>query len=95
MKPSLKNRIEKYFLTHPDEWIHGEDITRKAQDAGCEGETGRRRLRDLLEEGKIITESRKGVRTRSNWYKLNKEKYQVQVYRVPQNNLEIRQMKLV
>lgn len=68
MKPSLKNRILTWLRKHP-EWHHGEEITKLSQAAGYEGETGRRRLRDLLEEGLVMTESRKGQRATSNWYK--------------------------
>lgn len=72
MKTSLKQRILIWLRKHP-EWHHGEEITKLAQTAGYEGETGRRRLRDLLEEGLVITESRKGPRSTSNWYKVAHE----------------------
>lgn len=65
-QPSLKNRIYNYLKRQYPVYIHGESITKLAQQAGYEGETGRRRLRDLLEEGLVETESRKGPKVTSN-----------------------------
>lgn len=84
----LKNRIERYLKNHPDIWFHGEDITKLAQSVGYEGESGRRCLRKLVEDKIAITESRKGKRTRSNWYKLNTEIKRV-VYNIPAINKQI------
>ncbi len=66
---SLKDRIYQYLLKH-HQWFHGEDIVKLCQKAGYEAETGRRRLRELVEAGKVETEPRKGKRTTSNWYRI-------------------------
>jgi len=65
---SLIKSIESYMRMHR-RWLHGEEITKYAQSLGYEGETGRRRLRNLVEAEIVETESRKGKRTRSNWYR--------------------------
>ena len=71
MKPdSLKNRIVNFFFKHPD-WINGGEIERLAMTAGYKGSTAARLLRRLVEDGKLVSEIRKGTRISSAWYKLN------------------------
>lgn len=67
-KTSLKKQIEDY-MRRERKWIHGEMITKYSQSLGYEGETGRRRLRDLVQMGKAQTQGRKGKSVRSNWYR--------------------------
>lgn len=67
-KQSLVERI-RLFLKEKGTWIHGEEITKYGQSLGYEGETARRRLRDLLEEGVVETKAERGLRAKSNWYR--------------------------
>lgn len=67
-KKPLKKELEIY-LRRAGRWMHGEYITKFSQSLGYEGETGRRRLRELVQEGKAETQGRKGKRVKSNWYR--------------------------
>lgn len=68
MKTSLIKSIESYLRMH-HRYVHGEELTKYGQSLGYEGETARRRVRDLMRQGKVETQSRRGKRVRSNWYR--------------------------
>ncbi len=67
-KVTLIQHLENY-LRRERKWIHGERITKFGQSLGYEGETARRRVRELMENGKVETQSRMGKTVRSNWYR--------------------------
>ena len=68
-KISLKDRILRFLRGHP-EWINGGEIERQAMSVGYKGSTAARELWYLVEEGKIISETRPGKRVASAWFKI-------------------------
>lgn len=69
MKQSLKERIITFLRSYPD-WHNGGEIEKLAMNVGYKGSTAGRELRYLTNEGKILSEVRKGKRVKSAWYKI-------------------------
>lgn len=66
---SLQNRILKY-LSHKRDWINGGEIERLAMNNGYKGSTAARALWYLVEKELVVSETRKGVRVASAWFKI-------------------------
>lgn len=78
---SLKKDI-LVWLRKQEGWVHGENITRYGQSLGYEGETARRRLRDLLKEGLVEPRWIAGRKVASKEYRA-KPPVLVTEYRIP------------
>ena len=49
MKPGLRIKLTEYLKEKCGRWIHGGDLERFAQSIGYEGETAKRRLREMTQ----------------------------------------------
>lgn len=66
---SLTERVKKYLSNRPDLWVNGRDLEELAMGAGYKASNVSRRCRELVEEGYLDREIRKGRKVSSVWYR--------------------------
>ena len=47
---SLKKQLYNFLKSHPNKWVHKQDLSHFAESLGFMGENGTRRMRELVNE---------------------------------------------
>jgi len=74
MKVSLKNQLLERLKNFQD-WVPSHVIERKSQELGKMAGNGTRRVRELVEEGKVEQKEEKGIA----WYRYRKQEKNIHI----------------